>query len=61
MLRLSFDSRSTKQQYSSLTVVPAESAAAPKKTVEESVDDSVHKAPRLAAVPQKEEPRQALA
>jgi hypothetical protein len=56
MLSLSFDSLSTKQQYMSLTLVPALNDSNDKKTVGESVDDSVHNKARLAAPPQKKSP-----
>jgi hypothetical protein len=61
MLCLSFDSQSTNQQYMTLTVVPAVNDSNSKKTVGESVDDSVGKLPGLVALPQKEEPRHAFA
>ena len=56
MLSLSFDSLSTKQQYTSPTVVPALNDSKAKKTVGESVDDSVHNNARLAALGQKKSP-----
>ena len=60
MLSLSFDSLSTKQQYTGPTVVPALNDSNTKKTVGESVDDSVHKW-RDSRVRLEKEPRQAWA
>src|SRR5690348_13054719 len=56
MLSLSCDSLSTKQQYMSPAVVPAESLGRSNKVVGESVDDSVRGFKRLAAAPQKKSP-----
>ena len=56
MLSLSFDSLSTKQQYTRLKVVPALNDSIRKIIVDESVDDWVQKRPRLADMPQKKSP-----
>src|SRR5690348_13515471 len=59
MLSLSFDSLSTKQQYMSPTVVPAQKEASAEKTVGDSVDDSVHNR-RDSRQSLRKEPRQAF-
>src|SRR3569833_480630 len=56
MLSLSCDSLSTKQQYMSQRVIPAESWGRFNKTVGDSVDDSVRNPARLAVPPQKKSP-----